>query len=135
MIGKPKPPTAKDYRKFGLGLFVILGLIGGVFLWRDRAAWAYFWAVGGAALILSLAWPTGLKPVYRFFMWLADKLAWINSRIILTVVYFLIFSPIGLFFRLIRKDLLDQKIDPETESYWQKRDDPEFDPKHYLRQF
>jgi hypothetical protein len=129
------PPAKKELRKFGLGLFVILGLLGGLLLWRSRPTAPYFLGISGLSLLLSLAWPTGLTPVFRFMMWLAEKLAWINTRIILVLVFYLIFAPIGLFLRLIGKDLLRQKVDPQAETYWVERRDQPFDQKWYLNQF
>ena len=125
----------KTLRKFGIGLFVILGLIGGLLLWRDRGAWPYFGGASGLALILGLAWPSGLIPVYIFMTWMGRWLGWLNTKIILTLVFFLIFTPMALFFRLIGKDLLDKKIEPDRESYWLSRENPAFTPETYERQF
>jgi hypothetical protein len=128
-------PAKKELRKFGLGLFVILGLIGGLLLWRGRLAAPYFLAVSGLSLLLSLAWARGLTPVYRFMMWLAEKLAWFNTRLILILVFYLIFAPIGLVLRIMGRDLLNQEIDPQAETYWVDRRHPPFEQKWYLNQF
>ena len=127
--------SVKELRKFGLGLFVVLGVIGGLLLWRGRPAAPYFLGISGLSLLLSLVWARGLTPVYRFMMWLAEKLAWINTRVILIVVFYLIFTPIGLVLRLIGKDLLRQKVDPKAETYWVDRHDLPFEQKWYLNQF
>jgi multisubunit Na+/H+ antiporter MnhG subunit len=132
---KHQTPTNKDVRNFGLGLLIITGIIGGFLLWRGRSAAPFFLGISLACLILALAWPTGLKPAYRFLMWLGEKLAWINTRIILALVFYLIFTPVGLITRLIGKDLLDRKLDPAKETYWRDRDDPPFDKESLSRQF
>lgn len=132
---KEKSVTSKELRKFGIGLAVILGVIGGLFLWRGRSAGPYILYAAGLSLLLSIIRPTGLTPIHRFMSWLAPILAWINTRIILTLAFYILFTPIGLLVRLIRKDLLDQKIDKSAESYWIKRQDPPFDPETYKHQF
>ena len=127
--------TSRALRRFGLGLFVILGLIAGLLFWRERAAWPCPAGAGGVVLALSLFFPRGLLPIYRFMMWLAPILAWVNTKIILTLVFFLIFTPVGLITRLFRIDLLSRKLEPESKSYWLKRENPPFDPDSYEKQF
>ena len=41
-----------------------------------------------------------------------------------TIIFFLIVTPIGLFMRLIGKDLLKKQYDKKKKSYWIKRDNP-----------
>ena len=132
---KAKPVTTKELRKFGIGLAVILAVIGGLFVWRDRAAGPYILYAAGLVFILSLVWPKGLNPIHRFMSWLAPILAWVNTRIILTIAFYLIFTPTSLIVRLIGKDLLDQKIDKSAESYWRDREEQPFDQESYKHQF
>ena len=54
-------------------------------------------------------------------MKLSFILAWINTRLILIVIFYLIFAPIGIAMRLFRLDLLDRKIDKNTASYWKNK--------------
>lgn len=75
-----------------------------------------------------------LKLLYNAWMKLAHALGWLNTRIILTLVYILIFTPIALFFRLIGKDLMERRLEA-VESYWLKRGIKEFKPEDYRRQF
>jgi len=64
----------------------------------------------------------------------AHVLGWINTRIILTLVYFLIISPIALIFKVIGKDPMNLKYE-ETETYWKKAEEKEFVKERYRRQF
>jgi len=64
----------------------------------------------------------------------AHVLGWINTRIILTLVYFLIISPLALVFKLIGKDPMERKIG-QSDSYWKKREAGEFKKEDYRRQF
>ena len=43
------------------------------------------------------------------------------SPILLVFLYILIIVPLSLFFRLIKKDFLDQKINKNSLTYWKKR--------------
>ncbi|MEQ1723953.1 MAG: hypothetical protein ABL930_12315, partial [Pseudobdellovibrio sp.] len=44
----------------------------------------------------------------------------IVSPIILFVLFFLVFLPIGLLLKIFRKDILSLKINKEQQSYWIK---------------
>ena len=75
-----------------------------------------------------------LKLLYRGWMKLAHVLGWVNTRIILSLVYFLIVTPLALIFKVIGKDPMCRKFD-EQDSYWIKRKSQVFDRDSYRRQF
>lgn len=64
----------------------------------------------------------------------AHALGWVNTRIILTVVYLLIFTPVALIFKVIGKDPMERKFE-EVNSYWVKREQKAFRQEDYRRQF
>ena len=49
-------------------------------------------------------------------------LGWINTRLILFIIFYLVFTPIGLVMRLFGVDLLDKKIDKNKNSYWRRKE-------------
>jgi len=91
--------------------------------------------ISAVFFILAFIAPSLLKPVYIFWMNLAFVLSWINTRLILLVIFYLIFTPVGLALRLFGVDLLDRKIDKHKESYWRKKEEKRFNPLNYERQF
>ena len=60
-------------------------------------------------------------------MTLAIILGFFVSRLLLSVIFYFVVTPIGLIMRMIGKDLLDLKL-KDRDSYWHVRDD-EYDPK------
>lgn len=76
-----------------------------------------------------------LKPLYALWMKFALVLSWINTRIILFLMFYLIFTPLGLILKLLGKDLLDIKINKSAKSYWRKKEKNEFGLSSYERQF
>lgn len=111
----------REVRNFGL-LFAALGIFAGAFMaWKgNSAAWVAF----GLAVVFfctGVFLPRVLAPVYRAWMRFAAVLAWLNTRLLLSVFFYLVVTPIGLVMRLVRKDLLQQKIDRTAASYWHKR--------------
>ena len=114
-------------RRFGL-------TVGGVFLalvavsaWRHGGALgpvAQGFAIAGAGLVgLGLAAPAALGPVYRAWMTGALAMGFAMTRVILTAAFVLVFAPIGLLFRVLRRDVLAQRPDAAAPSYWIRRDD------------
>ena len=133
----------RDLRNFGLvvgGVFFVLGC---VLLWYQRPSNPYFLAIGAALIAGGLVVPGVLKPLQRAWMALAVVLGFIMTRVILSLLFYLVVTPIGMAARLVGKDFLERRIDKSSESYWHMReasgedhgeDDGE-EQKFYERQF
>jgi len=78
-----------------------------------------------------------LHPLYRAWMALAHVLAYINTRILLGVIYFVILAPIRGVMSLLRRDPLQRRIDRRRESYWIERTPEERvrPPEDYQNQY
>lgn len=125
----------KNLRKFSRTMFVALAIIGTILLLKQKEAYIWFYAIGASLLLLGIFATSLLKPVYIVWMRLAYVLAWINTRLILSIIFYSVFTPIGLILRLFRVDLLDRRIDKYKESYWKPKEKKEFNPADYERQF
>lgn len=126
-------PTA--IRKFGVLFAVVSSLVALLLWWKESPAWR--WVLLGIPFFLGtgyLAQPI-LKPLYIGWMKFAFALGWLNTRILLTVFYYLVITPIGLVIRLTGKDLLSRKLDRNAPSYWIRRAPAPFDPAQYEKQF
>jgi hypothetical protein len=122
-----KRDEKKDIRNFALALAGILAVLAGIAYWKGRMTWPYLG--GGAVLIAALglfAKPL-LRPIFRGWMWLANKLNWAMTRVILTLAWLILFAPIGLLLRLFRVDFFDRKWDPAAPTYWRARPDKPYD--------
>ncbi|MBI3599215.1 MAG: hypothetical protein HY097_01040 [Nitrospinae bacterium] len=75
------------------------------------------------------------KKVYDYWMLFAKALGWVNTRILLSIIYFIVFSIFRVISIVIGKDLLDRKIEKDRESYWNKREIKPFKKELYRRQF
>lgn len=124
-----------EVRKFGL-LFGLLGAIAGAYLvWKGNALWPWAFAAGAAFALSGLFAPDVLRPVYAGWMKLAFVLAWVNTRVLLGLFFYLVMTPIGVLLRLFGKDLLDEGIDRSAKSYWVRRETAPFDTERYQRLF
>ena len=63
-----------------------------------------------------------LKKIYDRWMKVAHFIGMIVTTIILSVLFLFIFGVVGIVLRILRKDLLDQAIQPEQKSYWKARE-------------
>lgn len=113
--------TRKELRKFGLvvgGVFAALGLY---LLLRHGFAHTTGRIMGavGAVLLLSAAVaPRALIPFRRVWMALAHLLGWINTRLILGIVYYVVFTLVRCVLVLLRKDPMHRRPDPGKDTYW-----------------
>jgi hypothetical protein len=55
------------------------------------------------------------------------------GELLLVVIYFGVFTPVALFFKLIRRDALARDFDPAASSYWTCKAQPA-DVQQYFRQ-
>jgi len=117
-----KIPTTRDYRKFGLFLAALFLLAGLAPLWRTgEVRW---WAViaGGALALLALAFPVAIQPLYKASLKVGGVLGWINTRILLSVLFYLVFTPVGLIVRMVRGGETSWAKRAARPSYWHARE-------------
>jgi len=124
----------KTLRNFGLLFFVVLSAIAGYLYWKGHGLWPWFMGGGGVSLAVALFSPYLLKPFYKVWMALAFSLGFIMTRVLLTLAFFLIFTPLGLVLKILRKDLLHEKIDLNAGTYW-RRHEPITDKSRYLKHY
>ncbi|MGE3803222.1 MAG: SxtJ family membrane protein [Gemmataceae bacterium] len=122
-------------RQFAALCLLIFGALAGWQAWRGNTPLAV------ALLVLALGlgptgllWPSAVKPVFVGWMLLARPVGWLVSHLLLAILYHALFTPLGLFFRLIGRDRLQRQLRPELPSYWEPRPTMD-DPRRYLRQY
>jgi hypothetical protein len=125
----------KALRNFGILLAVVLLLFGGWLWWKSAATWPS--VLGAAALLwfIAIAAPTLLKPFYRVWMIFALIMGWVMTRVVLTLVYYLVLTPIGLLGRVFGEQFLLLKRSKESDTYWVRREGPAREKGDYERQF
>jgi hypothetical protein len=108
----------KELRNFGLLVGGVFGVIG---LWPIllRGEPLRLWAVtiGSLLILLGSVIPTWLAPVHRVWMWIGHVLGWINTRILLGLIFYGLITPIGIAFRLLGKDTMRQTFSDTSSTY------------------
>ncbi|MBF0239013.1 MAG: hypothetical protein HQM12_15025 [SAR324 cluster bacterium] len=116
----------KEYRGFG-GILSTVCL--GIGLWlMSKNQTQYYWFIGVALALMfvTLFLPQVLSPIYKIWMKFGDILGWINSHILLSLIYYGLFTPTGLIMKLLGKDPILKKKNSNTTSYWKVKDNPDF---------
>jgi hypothetical protein len=125
--------SPKALRRFGFVAGAASILFGLVLLHRHRAALP---SLGLGALLITAGCvaPRTLKYLHAAWVGLSLLLGWVMSRIIVTLVFFLVVTPIGLLQRLVSRSGVDLRFRTGASSYWLPRDKP-FAPAEYRNQF
>ena len=111
-----------EFRKFGITVGIILILLSGIFLWKEIYSYQILLSVGVVLCVLGFAVPVVLKPIYWIWMIFGNILGWFMTRVILSLLYYIIITPIGLVSRLFGKSFLELKWDYSKRSYWNMRE-------------
>ncbi|MEY2576845.1 MAG: carbamoyltransferase [Verrucomicrobiota bacterium] len=119
-------------RRFAFTIGPIFVLLGGFMLWRHRIAGWPLLVLAFLLLAAAIVAPASLRFVYRPWMMLALLLGSIASRIILTLAFFLVVTPIGLLQHLFGKRALEFRFKSGETTYWRRRP---AEPVDYEKQF
>lgn len=134
-------PNRKELRQFGaifMGGFILIGLA--------KYLWPFEWFISkneslgvwliGIGIVVGAVGLTGSRlalPLYWAWLGIAYVLGNIMSRVIITLIYFLVFTPMRFLSSLVGRDRLQLKK-PQTDSYWLDISLPK-EKEKYERQF
>lgn len=124
-----------NLKKFGITMGIAFMVITLLVLIRHRHSILPTSIISAIFFIVAFTMSNMLKPIYIIWMRLAFILAWVNTRLILFIVFYLVLTPIGLVMKLFGADLLERKIDKNKDTYWIKKEKKEFSRLDYERQF
>ncbi|MBK5286595.1 MAG: hypothetical protein JJE25_14465 [Bacteroidia bacterium] len=85
-------------------------------------------------LVLGIVKPFLLKGLHKIWMALAVILGYFMTKIILVIMFFIVFTPVAFLIKILRKDILDLKIDKTEKSFWKDYMHIK-DPKQYTKMF
>uniref|UniRef100_A0A486XU46 SxtJ n=1 Tax=Rheinheimera sp. BAL341 TaxID=1708203 RepID=A0A486XU46_9GAMM len=119
-------------RRFGWQMALAVALCFGLLIpWLFNLTLPLWpWYLAGALLILALASPRLLYWPSRLWLILAAAIGWLNTRLILALVFYLLVTPLGIVLRILGK--LDYKVTSSGHSFWRdagpERDNDMKDP-------
>ncbi len=122
-------------RSFGLTFAVVAMILAGIWLWRDRDYWVYGLAASAGFAAVALAAPKLLAPLNWLWLMFGLVLLLVVNHFILGLMFFVVITPMAVIARLMGKDLLRLRFDPQAKSYWIPREPPGPAPESMRRQF
>ena len=125
--------SRKDLVKFGVTLGIFFAVLAFFLFWRGRGLKVPLLCASGFFFFFAAAWPGFLRPAQKVWMALALVMGRIVSSVILTLVFYFLLTPIGVFLRITGKDFLEKDWKRRRNTYWLDRSPK--DKMSYERQF
>lgn len=138
-------PEPRILRQFGWVALVGFGALAAM-AWFERFVFGFglgesrqlvagaLAGLGLLSFLFGLAWPRGNRPIFVLLSVVTFPIGFVLSYVILGAVFFGLFAPIALVFRLIGRDPLERKLDADAQTYWSKARPPR--PKSdYFKQY
>lgn len=129
-----KPASPKTLRQFA-GLCLLI--FGGMFAWRlytarvSPASWGF--ALIAFLGIVGLLRPLAIGWFYRLWMTVVFPIGWTISKLVMLLLFFIVFTPVALAFRIFGRDELRRRKH-DASTYWTPKTGAS-DPKQYFNQF
>jgi hypothetical protein len=122
-------------KKTGITVGVVLILISLLLWYLGKTSFVYFSSIGGLFVIIAFIAIPVLRPFHKLWMMLALAMGFVMSRVILTILYYLILTTIGLIAKLVGKKFMPLGFNRSASTYWEKRENPVKHQIDYERQF
>ena len=139
-------PDRRQLRSFGLVCLVAFGALATWALVREsifgltlapptaRTVALSLGALAALSALMALVAPAALRPLYVALMAVSVPIGYVVSHAVMAVVFFGLLLPIGIAFRVMRRDALARTQDRVRRTYWEPRP-TRVDVRRYYRQF
>jgi len=121
-MDKTKFNNIKEWQKFGFGLSLILAVIASIQLYLGSAAALFLYGAAAVLVLAALMFPLLIKPLFILFSYIGLAMNWLVTHLVLTIVFFLLITPLGWLLKLSGKKLLDRDFSGKPDSYWISRE-------------
>jgi hypothetical protein len=130
-----RSPSRSELRWFGVVVLAVFAVLGGLAWWRLDAPGAARVLLGAGVSVAALYYliPPLRVPLWMAWMKLFTPVGWLVSHALLALIYFGLVTPMALVMRLVRRDRLALRRDPQAASFWSEHE-PAGDVARYFRQ-
>jgi hypothetical protein len=118
------PNEAPSNRSFGCLFTVFFTLVGVYSLWREGTAYPWMFGLAGITAAVTMVSPRWLAPLNRAWMQFGELLHRVVSPLVLGIIFYGVFTPVGLVMRIAQRDAMKRRFEPGAPTYWVERDPP-----------
>ena len=123
-------PTQRQLRQFASICFIAIP--GVAWLWGATGTPLAIAAVsGGVIAVVGWTKPEAVKPLFLLLSLVAIPIGWVVGEVAMLLIYFAVFLPFALAFRLMRRDALQREMQRQTSSYWMPKKAPSSVASYY----
>ena len=125
-------PTKSQLRQFGVACAFVLPLLG----WLGKVGGSgltFLMVIGITIAALSFVWPKAVNGLFVGLTLALAPIGMVVGEVAMLWLFFGLFLPIGLVFRLIGRDALQRRIDKDASTYWEAKREPEKVSNYYRR--
>src|SRR5215813_5884975 len=126
-------PSTRTLRQFAALFLIVFTVTAGLRVWRGDTGTFTIAATGAAVGLVGLVRPDAIRYVYTGWMIAAFPIGWTISRLIVTLLFYVVFAPFALVFRLFGRDALRRRRHA-LSTYWMQTQGAE-PPESYYEQF
>jgi hypothetical protein len=130
---KPSDKTLKEFAEFGM---FILGLVAAPWmLYRGHTTAAVvMWAMAIVLRALAFVNPHWVRWPFIALSVVTWPIGLVVSYLVLVIIYYLVFTPVAIVFRLVGRDALNRKLNSQAATYWESHN-PNRGAARYFKQF
>jgi len=129
-------PSKKQLNVFVYGLFLILIFLSARFhKHNNKDAALLLTCLSIFIVIIYWIKRDFVIKFYTIWMKCASIIGSVVTSLLMLGIFYLVFAPIGILLRLLKKDLLNLKINPSLKTYWLDKPKKTFNKEDYEKQF
>lgn len=125
----------QDLKKFGMTVGIAFFILFFILFFLKKTWYNPIIIIGAILIALGFTLPKTLYPLQKIWMATSISLGWVVSHIILGILFYLLFTPIGIASKIFRKKFLSLGFRGSKKSYWTQRVDTPPKPDDYEKQY
>ncbi len=122
-------------KQFGKTMTIVLGILCILTLFTGSGWFPLLLMLCVGFGAITIIEPSLLRKPYIVWMSLAIILGFFVTKVLLSLMFYTVFTIFGVIARLFNNDMLDQQYEPQASTYWRKKEQPEDIKQHLERQF
>ncbi|MGI9471517.1 MAG: hypothetical protein ACR2NZ_08305 [Rubripirellula sp.] len=123
-------PSQRQLRQFASICLIAIPAV--AWLWgASGTPLAIAGLAGGVIAVVGWISPNWIKPLFLLLSLIAIPIGWVIGELAMLLIYFAVFLPFGLIFRLINRDALHRGLDHDSKTYWTPKKQPSSVASYY----